>query len=59
MTSPLIKPTIETLRDCAEEIEAWVNDKWGDDPRLARQRARDTEPAIRARALADLWAAAE
>lgn len=37
------------LEDCADSLEAEVNDRWGDDARLANKKARDMEPVLAAR----------
>lgn len=38
------------LKDCADDLEAELRDRWGDDPRLAHKLERDLAPVHAARA---------
>lgn len=40
----------EALVECANDLEAELRDRWGDDPRVAHKLERDLAPVVKARA---------
>lgn len=42
---------VAVLAECADDLEAEVRNRWGDDERVAHKLERDLVPVVKARAL--------